>query len=309
MPTATGVRITWTDLPDHVRTSVEEIVGGRVVEARSQPGGFSPGTADRVRTEDGGRAFVKAASPAQNPRTPALHRREAEVCAALPQDAAVPALLGVHDDGEWVALVLEDVDGRHPATPWDAGELTAVLDTLAGLAERTTPTPLPHLPSATEHLADNFAGWRRIAADRPADLDPWVAARTDRLADLSEQAVAALAGDTLLHIDVRSDNLLVRPDRTVALVDWPWACTGPAWLDRFMLLVNVNLYGGHDVEALLDRHLPDLDAEVATAVLAGVLGYFVDVARRPPPPGLPTLRLFQRQQGDATLAWLRRRLP
>ncbi len=48
-----GVRIGWTDLPIDVRGAVEVIVGGAVVEAVSQVGGFSPGTADRVRTADG----------------------------------------------------------------------------------------------------------------------------------------------------------------------------------------------------------------------------------------------------------------
>ena len=62
MVTASGVRIGWVDLPEPVRAAVEDIIGGTVVEARSQSGGFSPGTADRVRTADGRRAFVKAVS-------------------------------------------------------------------------------------------------------------------------------------------------------------------------------------------------------------------------------------------------------
>ncbi|MFI7404394.1 aminoglycoside phosphotransferase family protein, partial [Streptomyces sp. NPDC049541] len=42
--------------------------------------------------------------------------------------------------------------------------------------------------------------------------------------------------------------------------------------------------------------------------LAALAGYFVAHALQPPPPGLPTLRAFQRAQGDTALAWLRRRL-
>ncbi|MGH3427861.1 MAG: hypothetical protein ACRDQZ_09895 [Mycobacteriales bacterium] len=77
MTSASGVRIGWAELPHEVRSDVEVIVGGVVVEAVSQVGGFSPGTADRVRTADGRRAFVKAVSPAQNERSPELHRHEA----------------------------------------------------------------------------------------------------------------------------------------------------------------------------------------------------------------------------------------
>src|SRR6185437_5917666 len=97
-----------------VRAAVEGIVGGPVVAAQTQRGGFSPGTADRVRTADGRRAFVKAVSPAQNEFSAVLHRREAVVTAALPGYAPTPRLLGCYDDGDWVALVLEDIDGRHP---------------------------------------------------------------------------------------------------------------------------------------------------------------------------------------------------
>src|SRR5689334_9320284 len=60
MVQASGVRIGWADLPANVRDSVAGILGEPVVEAVSQSGGFSPGTADRVTTASGRRAFVKA---------------------------------------------------------------------------------------------------------------------------------------------------------------------------------------------------------------------------------------------------------
>ncbi|HWB36196.1 MAG TPA: aminoglycoside phosphotransferase family protein, partial [Rugosimonospora sp.] len=136
---ASGVWIGWDDLPGYLRAAVEDVLGDRVVAAESQPGGFSPGTADRVRTATGRRAFVKAVSPAQNIDSPALHRREIRVSAALPDHLPVPRLLGSYDDGDWVALVLEDVPGRHPATPWRADELERVLSTLDSLASAGTP--------------------------------------------------------------------------------------------------------------------------------------------------------------------------
>ncbi|MEV0807151.1 phosphotransferase [Micromonospora sp. NPDC050200] len=303
-------RIGWTDLPGHVRSAVEDVLGDRVVEAVSQPGGFSPGTADRVRTADGRRAFVKAVSPAQNAHSVTLHRTEGAVAAALPTSAPAPRLLGRHDDGEWVALVFADVEGRHPATPWRSDELTTVLDTLAAMATALTPGPVRHAPTAVERLAYDFTGWDRIAADPPADLDPWARARLDDLCDSAERALAALDGDTLCHLDIRADNLLVDGAGAVAVVDWPHACRGPAWLDTALLLVNVRLHGGHDTEALL-RRLPltaDVDPDVLTGVYAGLAGYFTDAARQPPPPGIPTVRAFQQAQSDALLPWVRQRM-
>ncbi|GAA1269051.1 hypothetical protein [Arthrobacter pascens] len=115
-------RISWPDLPNHVQTGVEQIPGEPVVQTAAQQGGFSPGTADRVRTVSGRRAFVKAVGPHLNEHSPALHRREAAITAALPDTLPAPALLGTFDDGDWVALVLSDVDGRHPHVPWRAGD-------------------------------------------------------------------------------------------------------------------------------------------------------------------------------------------
>jgi aminoglycoside phosphotransferase (APT) family kinase protein len=288
---------------------VEEIIGDAVVEAVSQAGGFSPGTADRVRTTDGRRAFVKAVSPAQNEHSPDLHRREARVTGALPAHVPAPRLLGCYDDGGWVALVLQDIDGRHPATPWASDELERVLATLDDLAGSLTPSPLPGLATAADRLAEDFAGWRRITADPPPDLHPWVVRHLDELCAQADRGLAALAGDTLVHTDIRADNLLLRPDGTVTVVDWPWACRGPAWLDTLLLLINVRLFGGHDTQALLAERaaVTGADEDDLIAVLAGVAGFFADAARQPPPRGLPTVRAFQRAQADTVLSWLRER--
>ena len=310
MAKAAGVRIGWADLPPSVQSAVEDVIGDTVVEAVSQPGGFSPGTADRVRTATGRRAFVKAVSSAQNPDSPRLHRREARVTAALPPWAPVPDLLGFHDDGDWVALVLSDVDGRHPRTPWDATELHAVLRTLRTLADQATPVPLPDLPAAADSLSDDLASWTRLADDPPPHLHPWAAANLDALQAAADRAIAVLDGDTLVHLDVRADNLLIGP-AGVTVVDWPWACRGPSWLDSAMLLVNVRLHGGHDCAALLTDIAAAHNADRADLLtfLAGIAGFFTDYARRPPPPGLPTVRAFQRAQSEALLDWLAEERP
>lgn len=307
---ATKNRLRWEQLPQDVRSAVEDILGDRVVAAVSQPGGYSPGTADRVRTADGRRAFVKAVSPAQNPDSPGMHRAEARVTAALPAYAPTPRLLGCYDDGYWVALVLTDADGRHPAAPWQSDELAAVLAALESMATALTPTPVLEVPTVAEHLAEDFAGWRLVAEDPPPDLDPWARAHLDDLVAATEHGLTLLAGDTLCHVDMRADNLLVDAAGRVTVVDWPWACRGPAWLDTAMLLLDVRLNGGHDIEALLHRLpvLADADPAAVTGLYAGLAGFFTDRARRPPPPGIPTVRAFQRAQSEAALGWLAERL-
>ncbi|MFC4859038.1 phosphotransferase [Actinophytocola glycyrrhizae] len=279
MVVASGTRIGWRDLPGSVRHAVEEILGAPVTDAVSQAGGFSPGTADRVRTADGGRAFVKAVGAVLNEHSPRLHRQEAVVTAALPLAAPTPKLLGVHDDGDWVALVLTDVDGRHPS--WDdPAHVTAVRATLADLARVLTPCPIPDAPATRDLLAPDFAGWHRLRDDPPAELDPWVAGHLGDLCRRADHGLAALAGDTLTHTDLRADNLLIGDDGTVTVVDWPWGARGPRWLDTLLLLLNIRLYGGDPDLATVDADRADL-----VGVLAGFGGFFVDAARHLAPPG------------------------
>lgn len=307
-PPAIGERITWADLPSEVRDGIEDVLGGRVVDTWSESGGFSPGTADRVRTDSGRRAFVKAVSPAQNADSPSLLRHEADHLEGLAGSRHVPALIGRYDDGEWIALIMEEIAGRCPPVPWSDEHVEVAMATLAAFAAETTPSPLRGLASTVEGLRPLFTGWTRLREDPAERIDPWVAARLEALEALALTALAQLHGCTVVHADVRADNLLIRDDSSMVIVDWPWAMTGPPWLDRLLLLINIDLYGGHDVDALADQHLADVDPELITGTLAGLCGFFTDAGRQPPIPGLPTLRAFQQAHADSATAWLRRRL-
>jgi len=305
MNEAARVRIGWRDLPEAVRSRAEEIIGdGRVVSAVSQAGGFSPGTADRVVTDSGRRAFVKAVTSAVNTRSAELARQEMRITAAMPEHAPVPRMLGGFDDGEWVVLILEDVDGANPRTPWVESEIDAAVAALAELAAAVTPSPVPGVPPAVDAVADDFAGWHKIAADPPADLDPWLAERLADLRAAADRGLAALAtGDTLVHLDIRADNMLIRPDGRVVIVDWPWGCVGPDWMDRLLLGLDVLVKGGDP-----ERVFEGIDPGVVTDVIAGIDGMFEHICRLPPPPGIPTVRAFQRSAADAIRPWLRGRL-
>ena len=89
-PPAEGERLPWSQIPAPLRAEVERLLGGRVAEAVSQRGGFSPGVAARIRLDDGRRAFVKAVGDI-NPDSPGIHRAEARIAAALPAAARAAA--------------------------------------------------------------------------------------------------------------------------------------------------------------------------------------------------------------------------
>jgi hypothetical protein len=309
---AGGVRIQWTDLPASLRASVGDALGSPVVRATSQPGGFSPGSADRVVLADGRRAFVKAVGTSIHPDSPGVNRREVYALQRLPPGLSMSRLLACVDDGDWVALVFEDVDGRHPHEPWQVDELDLVLDLLVDNARLLTPAPAG-FGTLWDELGEDFVGWSRMRRTPPADLDAWTRAHLDELAAYEPRMPDALAGETLLHLDVRADNLLIvdaPAGPRAVLVDWPWVSVGAAWVDIAAFCVNVGLIGGADPEDVLQSRAvgASADPEAVTAFLVGLAAYFVESGRQPDHPRLPTLRAFQRAQGDVALAWLARRL-
>jgi len=295
-----------------VRRAVEEQLGESVVAASSSPGGFSPGVAARLRTSGGRRVFVKAIGPEPNPDSPAAHRREAEVVRMLPPEAPVPRLLWSHDEGEdgWVILLFEHVDGRSPTEPWRPGELDLALDAIAALAELLTPSPLEVRTVGGVDGWSVIAGghWGKLARERPAGLDGWSARNLDRLAGLEAGAPKAAAGETLLHLDLRADNLLLTPDRVV-VVDWPHARVGAAWVDLLFFAPSVAMQGGPPPEDLLERYpyAGYAEEDAITAVVCAIAGFFAREGLQPAPPGLPTLRAFQAAQGEVARSWLARR--
>jgi aminoglycoside phosphotransferase (APT) family kinase protein len=302
----TSFRVDWDQLPSDVRARVERLVGGRVVEAVNQTGGYSPSLAARCRLDDGHRVFVKAGADVEgmNPTVPRMLRNEAKLCAHWPDGFPAPRLLGSHDDGTWVLVVFEDVEGRTPAQPWSDVELTRVV---AMLDDLPTPPNLP-LPRAAERFAFTFGGF---AAMTEPPADEWTVANLDRLVEMESAWPDAVAGDELIHNDVRDDNLLLADDGRTLLVDWAHAGIGARWLDLVFLAPSVELAGGPACEDLIarSRRAQRAAAEELTTAVVALLGYFTRVASLPPPPGVPAVRAFQEAQRAVTQRWLRQRLP
>lgn len=302
-PAAEGVRVHWEQLPPFIRRQIEERIGERVVRAITQPGGFSPGMAARLTTAAGREVFVKAVSEQANPDTPQMHRREAEVVAALPPEAPVPRLLWTLDEAGWVALAFEAVDGHMPVQPWRDDELGLVVAALHRLHQALTPSPIAS-DTASNLLATHIKGWGELR--EAGGLDQWSNRNLERLVELEARAPTAAVGETLLHVDVRADNLLIAADR-VYFVDWPWALIGAPLVDWVGFAPSVAMQGGPQPDELLAMAELKVGADAIDAVIASLAGYFLAYARRPPPPGIPTVRAFQAAQGEIALRWLRER--
>ena len=294
----TARRLEWPHLPPAVRSDIEQRCGSPVVSAASQGGGFTPGFASVLTCADGSRHFVKAASTAAQRAFAASYREEARKLLALPDTVPAPRLLWTID-ADWVVLGLEYVEARAPRRPWRTDELDACLDTLETVADLLTPSP-PDLaldPVSVE-LATWPAFWEHVNATRAL-------AHGAEAAELAAGFAPAVGGETLVHTDVRDDNVLLTPEGRALLCDWNWPCVGASWLDSLWMLVGPR-GDGLDVEPVIARRplLRDVPADDIDRFLALVCGYFLKSADDPVPPTSPHVRDAQRWQGEVVWDWL-----
>jgi aminoglycoside phosphotransferase (APT) family kinase protein len=298
MAHAVGVRLPYEKVPADVRAWVERVLGGTVVSADTQQGGFSPGVAARLVTAGGRRAFVKAVGPELNPDTPTLFRREVNAMRSISPLPQAPVLYDVYDDGEWVALLLEDIDGYLPPHPWDPYDAARVLDALGELTEELQPSPWPDAPVAAVRSESFLTRWDKVIADGTAVPD-WAAGREQEFAGLARTGLKALAkGDGLAHWDLRADNILLTDNRVV-FIDWAHAALAPPWADQVILQADMRESG----------QLPDLpDEDGITGLIAAFAGGLWWGSTQPAPPGLPTIRTWQRDYAHTFMTWLRERL-
>jgi aminoglycoside phosphotransferase (APT) family kinase protein len=145
-----------------------------------------------------------------------------------------------------------------------------------------------------------FGRWRIVEADPEPFLSLGLrdAAWLERALPviLAAAEAAPVEGDSVCHLDVRSDNICFRGDRAI-LVDWNWASFASPALDVAAWLPSVRIEGG---PAPWDV-LPD-----AGPVIAFVAGVWAAVAGLPPPETAPTVRAVQRRQLAVALDWIDR---
>jgi aminoglycoside phosphotransferase (APT) family kinase protein len=180
----------------------------------------------------------------------------------------------------------------------------------------STPAPaaLAALDPIGVALDEPFSGWRRLSGDRAAGdplegLDPWSRRHLQRLAAIEADWTDGAAGDALLHLDIRSDNVLLTETDEVVFVDWANATVGAPWVDHVLMLPSVTFEGGPPPEDMVaaSSHVAGAGEDAVTAVVVAFAGYLTARAREPAPPGLPWVRGFQAAQGEIARAWVAER--
>ncbi|WP_416957178.1 hypothetical protein ACNKF0_07690 [Nocardioides sp. T5] len=308
-PRAVGVRLTYDAVPAAVRAWVEDQLGSPVVGTAEQVGGMSPGCATRVTCADGTRAFVKAVGAELNPDTPGLFRREIGVLGHLGEHELWARLLASYDDGAWVALLIEDVEGRHPDFTDDA-ELEAVLTGVDRLAEvlqhRDVPSSVDLVDVA--HVLGKWADSLTALGDAPSTtpVPDWLRSDPEGWAGvLREQA--ALPMPDVAHWDIRIDNLLRRPGGQVVFLDWGAAARGPAWADPLLARLERVDDPWFDTSTASSPALAEAGDEVVTAFLAGFAAHLAVRSVVAVDLNLPTLNDFRIRESLRMLEAVARR--
>lgn len=308
-PRAVGVRLRYDAVPAGVRAWVEETLGSPVVSTAEQVGGMSPGCATRVTCADGTRAFVKAVGVELNPDTPGLFRREVGVLEHLGAHELWARLLASYDDGAWVALLIEDVEGRHPDFT-HATELEAVLagtDRLSEiLRERDVPSSMDLVDVA--FVLRRWAESLSTLAEAPsaAPVPDWLRADPYGWADvLREHADRPMPH--VAHWDIRVDNLLRRPDGEIVFLDWGAAARGPAWADPILARLERVDDPWFDDSIGDSPALAEAGDDVVTAFLAGFGAHLAVRSLVAVDVNLPTLNDFRIRESRRMLEAVARR--
>jgi hypothetical protein len=273
-----------------VAAAVASVTGARSVSRRVVAAGHTAAVRQVHRLADGRTVFAKAAF---EPRTLEWLRAEWRIYSAV--DASfLPDVYGWVDAGDHAVLLLENLsDGVWP-TGWTAEAVYLVRD---ALRQVNATRPPPGLPALADHWPPRDSGWRAVGADpRPfLSLGLCSAGWLDRHlpALLAAERSAPVDGESLVHFDVRSDNVCLLPRRAV-LVDWNWAARANPLIDLVGWMPSLAAEGGP----------PPEDQGPGTAELTVLCcGFWASRAGAPPPPGGPGVRQLQRRQLEVALPW------
>lgn len=203
--------------------------------------------------------------------------------------------------------------------PWTPAKARRAARSYAKFHRRTLGKRLPRWLSHGPYQ-EHAQFWRELARsgeiERTASLAKrrtdeareWLDVALPTFLEAELRLLSAKPPFALLHFDTRSDNCRLQGD-LLRMFDWPFASAGPAEFDVVAFVQTVAAERGPAPERVIgwyEEVLP-LRAPAVDFSLAGIAGYFADRAWRPPIPGLPRLRPWQRQQLKVCLTWSARR--
>ena len=201
-------RVPWHDLPPAARHAVERHTG-QVDKAETADHGVMSRLACTLHTRSG-RVFIKG-TLLDDPSA-WVYRHEAQVTRHSP---LAPRVLWEVEEGGWLLVGYEHVDGRHPDLSPMSPDLVPLVHTLTVMSERPWPETVRKKP-----LHSRWADF--LPGDVPRGLQ----------------------GRSLTHTDMSPLNMLVTADSKLRFLDWALACPAPAWADTAFAVLRL-ISAGH----------------------------------------------------------------
>ncbi|MGZ3699098.1 MAG: phosphotransferase [Bdellovibrionota bacterium] len=134
-------------------------------------------------------------------------------------------------------------------------------------------------PEGFQKLAETgqeqFSGWRNFAQARSlvSQLsNPWIERNLVTLVQLEKKWDQVAQGTSLVHADLRADQILIAGDQAVFL-DWPHAKIGAPWIDFLFMFPSIVLQKGPSMKRLVERsplaRVPESELLPMAVALAG----------------------------------------
>ena len=303
----------WSDLPAALILEIERVLESPVSTFTAIAEGDPDAVIGVFTSGLGTQIFVKAV-PEESPAA-ADYRIESRVVEALPPSVPTSRRLLFVDGHGWVLLGFEAVAGRTPHEPWSETDLKGALDALTTLAASPTSESEVEVPSVVERMAGRAGTWRSLLEHghsghlRIDQIEPWERTHLPRLAEIEADWGRGVAGDALLHFDLRHDNFLITETDTTVILDWGRASRGQSWVDLVCLLLESELEEPLAPAQVFDQH--PLGQAASRSGVNGLLvalgSYWTHVAAQPARSSDNVLRRRQENSRQATMRWLQQR--
>ncbi len=208
----------------------------------SPPFGLSAAERHLVLFDNGARAFVKGATDRE---TTTWLTNEFHLLEQVGGRFGPEVIAWLSDDQQPVLVTTDLSPAYWPAaggttTQWRAGDIDAVLATLGRLRAMPAGTSLP--PVSWPRPCWSGLVERRVPARLGLCSRQWLDRHGPEIIALDERAPPD--GRSVVHGDVRSDNLCLLADGQVRLVDWSASGAGHPMHDLITLLPTLHLEGG-----------------------------------------------------------------
>lgn len=313
-------------LPPELKSEIEKTIGRNIERAHIIYGGYSSAFSVIAVAKDGSEYFIKGSHPGEMSHGAKTLEQEIHIYKAVSILADIaPAFIGQTEWGgedDWRLGIWQAVAGSGIKPVWDEADFAAFGETLCTLyTSFDLKTADVKNATDTNFIKDIVSGknsWRKFNAFAPrkdefADMfeNPdagraWLEDHLDKFISGSQRPVQHF--ETLVHFDLRHDNILFDDQNQALIIDWPNGCIGPAGYDLVCVACDLMVHGNGPAwdifEKLCAAAKLQIDSDDVIHILMKISGYYALNAYREVPEKLPRLRWLQQAFLYAMTEWL-----